>query len=81
MKWPSILDYEGAMLVEALQELGARDQKRQKTHHATRSSGIEEHGYRKSEDFSFEAVGERSTIGSSLTCTTGGGCLLDLDRC
>ena len=57
MKGPRMLNLGKMMPFETLQEMGARKLKWQKTHHAARSSEIEEHGYRKSEDFTFEAVG------------------------
>ncbi len=51
------LDLVGITLFEVLQEMSACNLKWQKTHHAARSSEIEEHGYRKSDDFAFETVG------------------------
>ena len=60
MKGSRMLDLGEMMRFETLQGMGARNIKWQKTHHAARSSGIEEHGYRKSEDFTFDTVGERS---------------------
>ena len=57
MKGPRMLNLGKMMPFETLQEMGARKLKWQKTHHAARSSEIEEHAYRKSEDFTFEAVG------------------------
>ena len=61
-----MLYIEGRILFEPLQKIDARNPKWQKTHHATRSSGIEEHGYRNSEEFAFEdgrgAVGCRIQV-------------------
>lgn len=53
MKGPRMLLFEGILLFEALKEISARNPKWQKTHHATRSLGIEEDGYRKSHGFFF----------------------------
>ena len=60
MKGSRMLNLVELRRLESLQEKGARNLKWQKTHQAARSSGIEEHGYRKSEDFTFDTVGERS---------------------
>ena len=60
MKVSRMLNLREKMRFESVQGIGARNPKWQKTHHAARSSGIEEHGYRKSENFIFDTVGERS---------------------
>ena len=57
MKGPRMLLFEGILLFEALKEISARNPKWQKTHHATRSLGIEEHGYRKYSRIFLSSVG------------------------